>query len=142
MSHRSWRVTSTDYVKVIRLRSWWQTWMTPHIWENPEGPKIHVGFVFFCELSLSKDLIEQLFCRLLSTCANRQRTSWTKGMQQIILLSTKGNSKHYSTQLSISGKRSTFLIETFRRLYLRRHSSPTSLKLLPIYIRSWRLKED
>jgi hypothetical protein len=89
MPHRSWRVTLTDSVKVIRLRSRRQTLMTLQIWENLKGPKIHVGFVFFCELSLSKDLIEQLFCLLLSTSANRQRTSRTKGMQWIILLSAK-----------------------------------------------------
>jgi len=45
---------------------------------------------------------------------------------------SEGNSKDFSTELSISGKRPTFLIETSQRLYLCWHSSPTSLISLPI----------
>jgi len=53
-AHQSWRVISTYYVKVIRLKNRRQTCMTLHICENPEGPRIHVGFVFFCELSYQR----------------------------------------------------------------------------------------
>jgi hypothetical protein len=45
---------------------------------------------------------------------------------------SKGNSKYFPTGLSISGKESTFVIKASQRLYLRWHSSPTSLKSLSI----------
>jgi len=89
MPHRSRRVTATDSMKVIRLRSWLAYLDDHQISKNHEGPKIHIGFVLFYELSLSQYLIEQIFLLLLSTCENKQRTSRTKRMQWIIILSTK-----------------------------------------------------
>jgi len=42
MPHRGWIVTSTDSVKVIRLKSWQSVLDDPHIWENLKGSRIHV----------------------------------------------------------------------------------------------------
>ena len=76
-------------------------------------------------------MIEHIFCLLLSTCAIRQRTSRTKRATNNSSFS-KGNSKDFPMELSISGKGLTFLIKTSQQLYLCWHSSPTSLKSLPI----------
>jgi len=45
---------------------------------------------------------------------------------------SKGNSKDFPTRLSISCKGPTFVMKASQRLYFCWHSSPTSLKSLPI----------
>jgi len=86
MPHRTWRITSTDFVKVIRLRSWLQTWMTPQIWENWKGPIIHVGFFFFYDV-----------CKHTKDIKNKRNAEYNSTFK-------KGNSKDYLKELSISGK--------------------------------------
>jgi len=93
-----------------------------------EGPRIHIHF---CLILWAVSIIVSNRAVILSTFSNRQRTSKTMKPTNNSSFS-KGNSKDFSTGLLILGKGSLFLIKASQWLYLRWHSSPTSLKSLPI----------